>query len=496
MPLDTRRARLCRSVATVLRDRRGATAMVFAATAVTLFGFVALATEGGNWYYTHRNARSAADMAALAGASAYQQAGTNRTQAAVAAATDTATRNGFTNGATTTVNVEIGSWTPPSPPYPPGTLAKAGAVRVTIEQRQPTFLAGMLLGNDEVAIRARARGAVVDSGPACILSLLKDLTISGNNNTVAPECVLASNATDSKSINFNGSATISAKALFAAGGCFQCAKSVNSATLPGGFATNQPPVPNPYQGIDDWLNAGSRAPGGGTVPSCRATGNGTGQIPSNGNITSNMTLRPQTGSAVTYGFASSGGGAACSGSGTITVSNGATLTLEDNATYFFYNTSLDVRNGSVNCANCTLVFTGPNANSVGSITVNANGGGAVVQTNISAPRTNAFNSVFNGVAIYRDKLATLPNGNTPNMMLDGGANVRIGGAIVGPTSRIRWNGNSSVVGSGGAVVNCGLLVGGEIILNGNGGYNLASASNCSSAYGINAPQVTAVRLVD
>ncbi len=471
------RAHRRRPLGVVLRDRRGATALVFAASAITLFGFAALATEGGSWYFTQRNARSAADMAALAGASAYWQATSGQTGAATDAATDAARRNGFASGGNTTVQVEVGSWTPPSPPYPAGSLAKPGSVRVVVERRMPAFISGLMLGEDQVAIRAAARAAIVDTGPACILSLRGDLTISGTTNVVAPECVLASNAPGKSSVNFNGSATINAKALSAAGGCFQCSKSVNPLTLPGGYATNQAPISNPFQGIDEWLNAGSRTPGSGTFPKCDNL--------VSPNITNDTSVYLNGAVARTI----------CNG-GTITVNGNANpaLTLQDNGTYIFYNTSLNIRNGAVNCNNCTLIFTGPDANSVGTFNANANGNSQSV-TNISAPKTNAFNAAFNGVAVYRDVIAAPPPGNQPSIKINGGANTRISGAIVAPSSTLHWNGNSTVSG-GSSSASCGLLVAGTITLNGTSNYNLAAASGCQSSYGINAPQVTAIRLVE
>src|SRR5579859_8011289 len=49
-------------------DRRGATAVAFAAGAAALFGFIGLATEGGTWYLEKRHGQNAADAAAMAGA--------------------------------------------------------------------------------------------------------------------------------------------------------------------------------------------------------------------------------------------------------------------------------------------------------------------------------------------------------------------------------------------------------------------------------------------
>jgi hypothetical protein len=97
---------LAPALAHVIRDRQGATMVVFALAGTAVIGMVGLGTEGGSWYLSRRDAQNAADAAAYAGAArlSLAQSGLSlsltsaRTQARDAA-NDTATLNGFTMGA-------------------------------------------------------------------------------------------------------------------------------------------------------------------------------------------------------------------------------------------------------------------------------------------------------------------------------------------------------------------------------------------------------------
>lgn len=64
-------------------DRRGATALLFAVSATALLSMVALAADGGLLYLGQRRAQNAADLAAVAAASAAE---TRTRNAALAAA--------------------------------------------------------------------------------------------------------------------------------------------------------------------------------------------------------------------------------------------------------------------------------------------------------------------------------------------------------------------------------------------------------------------------
>ena len=90
----------------VLRDRRGAVAVLLAIALSAIVGFAGLGSEVAGWYYTTRSMQSASDAAATSAAAelAYNTAASS-TQVQNAARAITATYN-FTNGTnSTTVTV-------------------------------------------------------------------------------------------------------------------------------------------------------------------------------------------------------------------------------------------------------------------------------------------------------------------------------------------------------------------------------------------------------
>src|SRR5208282_5538067 len=94
------------------RDRRGATALAFAVSAIVILGFAGLGTEVGIWYLVRRQAQGAADAASIAGALAAYEAiascsGADPSAAAVAAANSLFPMNGFSAGGNTLGTVTI-----------------------------------------------------------------------------------------------------------------------------------------------------------------------------------------------------------------------------------------------------------------------------------------------------------------------------------------------------------------------------------------------------
>src|SRR5690242_17645376 len=111
------------------KRRRGTVAVLVALSVTALFGYVALASDGGVLLADRQRAQSTADAAAMAAASVLYQhypkyGGTDPNGAAAQAALDEASHNGYTNdGVTSVVTVNI---PPASGPY----QGKAGYVEV------------------------------------------------------------------------------------------------------------------------------------------------------------------------------------------------------------------------------------------------------------------------------------------------------------------------------------------------------------------------------
>ncbi len=268
-----------------------------------------------------------------------------------------------------------------------------------------------------------------------------------------------------------GNASVTAYQLRSSGGCFHCEDNVVPANVPGGITRNQPPVRNPYESIDQWISGAGLSPNSGPLSQCY-----------NVNI-------PNGKGAATINIPATHGGRITTICNMPTVNNAnVTINFAANGTYVFYGTDLIVRNGSLNCSGCTFIFTGGNNGAqTGDIQMNANGNGNVNVT-LSAPVNNNWNPIFDGVAIYRDHRA--PSKGNPEVQINGGQNVRLGGALLFPSADVQFNGNSNVNNN-----SCAVLVAGSITLTGNSGYSLASDQACAQR-NTRVPQLQVVRLIE
>lgn len=411
--------RLLRTVLSGRRGRRGVTSVVVAASGTILIGMAGLAAEGGTWYLALRNARTAADLAAIAGATALDSG-----VSASPAALDTASRNGFAQGGRNTVTIA----TPPSS----GTFSgNAAAVEVTIAQTQQLSLTRMFLGSAPT-VRTRAVAAANVDEEVCLYAL-NQLSLGGNSTTQASRCALAAG---SGGINVYGNASVRAAQLITTGTCSGCASgdvwTDNTRTVrPLAVSNRAASVPDPFAGLQGWVP---------TPPACRSgTINGTASItPAQGAICSNVSIGPQH-----------------------------TLTLAPGI-YYFNNADLDLR-GTINGNGVTLVFTG-DTNRVGTITINSQANGTL-RGPTSALIPGHPESA--GLVLYRDARAT-NNGSAKQVTLNGGASMALNGGVYLPTSDVVSNGHSAVVSTCLSVVGWNLSYSGsestDINLSGCSGY--------------------------
>jgi len=130
---------------------------------IALLGCVALAVDVGVWRYQQRQAQTAADSAALAGAAEMKYSTT--TANITTAATTDATKNGFTaNGTALTVTVHSPPTTTTSKYY-----NDPGSVEVIITKQQPNFFAQFSGINATVSARAVAKYQGGNAG--CVYAL-------------------------------------------------------------------------------------------------------------------------------------------------------------------------------------------------------------------------------------------------------------------------------------------------------------------------------------
>jgi Flp pilus assembly protein TadG len=393
----------------LLRCRRGSAAFATVVALVPLIGVVALGAEAGSWYVTKQATQNAADAAAYSGAFALActlsggSCDTTQTvdyrgkefaaQNLFCASGDATTYPGracpasLPAGTSRAVAIAIGDYNAGTFTTPPA--SSGNAVRATVSQTQPGFLAAVL-NLTTVTIGARAIALVRNPNSLCALSLGPDpggggaLKLAGGASNNGTGCAMMSDT----SVQFASAPGFSGSgwAVLAATGC-----GGGSCANPG--VTHNyfmPPAVDPLQGL-------KTASFNSTTGSSTACGKKT---ITNGN-TCNLT--PLT---TAYGD--------------LTVNSGGTLNLAA-GTYFFYNASVHF-DGTVTGTGVTLVL-------LGSSSLSISGGGV----NLSAPTgTRTPTSPLNGVLI--DDQAT------GAVNINGNGTVQLAGAMYFPNADVSFGG--------------------------------------------------------
>lgn len=460
-------APLRRRLRAVLEDRRGATALVFAGSAVALFGFAALATEGGLWYAVHRDARSAADMAAMGGASSHLYVPNDQARAR-AVAMDTAARNGFSNDAQTSVVVNS-----PAASGPNAGVAKS--VEVIVTRRVPTSLSALFLGQPEMSISVRATALVFDSQTrACILATRTGLVLRGNTSINASNCVMHSNKPGSGSTSRQGqSMYLNLAGLTATGQCIDCNYTGNGSNVET-HGSGKPPVEDPF----DWANDVPMPPSLSCSPTNlvdwpRVTDPRTGQ----------QTLRVVGPSGAQYAGAPYR--VFCGNQSLEGQQGGGTGTWDFAPGTYYFTGNFSVKTAILTCSTCvpgvsgvTIVMAGVNGATPGALSFSAQ---SVVRLN--APPGGPYP----GLLIYRDDAGTAA---ASQIQLTAGGDSSLVGGIYGPSSGIYYAGNNK---SEGVNRGCFVMVGDFIDI--AGGSGSVQYNDCDRV-GTGVPRLRVVRLVE
>ena len=202
---------------------------------IAIIGFAALAVDIGFLYTSRRRMQTAADAAAITGATALRDG-----QSVNSAAKTGSSLNGFTDGqnsVTVTVN------NPPSS----GTYAGNSAyVEVIVKQPQPTFFL-RVLGFTTLNVNTRAVSGAID-GPACIYVLdpsASDALYMQNGAKVTSSCAVLVDSSSSSAIHLDNNASITASSVGVAGDYLVGGGSTISPTPVTGVA----PVADPLAGL-------------------------------------------------------------------------------------------------------------------------------------------------------------------------------------------------------------------------------------------------------
>ncbi|HVR46015.1 MAG TPA: pilus assembly protein TadG-related protein [Candidatus Binatia bacterium] len=196
-----------------------------------LMGFGGMAVDVGYWRYHQREQQSAADAAALGGAQQLIFSGCPNQSAAITAAKNDATNNGFTDGSN---GVTVTASNPPSS----GPFASNNcAVNATINSSKVATFLTKVFGWKTMAESTQATAAVVADGPGCIYMLgIGQNTNFNGANVQASKCSIFLNG----SANFNG-ANVSAGAI----GEVSYSGSNNGGTFTGATPAPIAPVADP-----------------------------------------------------------------------------------------------------------------------------------------------------------------------------------------------------------------------------------------------------------
>lgn len=315
----------------------GQTLPIVALSAVALLGFAGLSADVGFLRYQQRVQQTAADSAAIAGATELiALTGSSSAAAISAAAKNDASSNGFSdsNGAagcsggsqaegcvTVTVN---------SPPLNGNYAGNSNAVEVLVTVQQPRFFM-KIFGSAPVPVTTRAVAIANRNDNACFFALDQGNSTNFSNVTVnAPGCALDFNP---NVVNFQGS-NLNVAAVNCAGSCNN---------LSGATVTKVLPQPDPcphIPGCAYLANVTASMPKGGT----NLTQNGGTVLPGTYNnltVKGNVTFSP--GTYIINGKLSASNGASLQGSG---------------VTFFFsdsgQNAGLDIHQAaSVDLSACT-----------------------------------------------------------------------------------------------------------------------------------------------
>ena len=396
-----------RKFSSVLGDRRGAIAIVMAIALPVVVGAAGLGVEAGKWYMIKRQAQTAADTGAFAGA---LELAAGTTGKARPAALQEAARNGFPEGGDVTVAVNI-------PPTSGSHVGNTKAVEVIVTRTEPLLFAKLFLSTP-TSIVARAVGLVTVTGNACILALNssanKALWVAGNANITMDDCSLASNSTNAESIVFQGSSGTVVPSVWSAGGI----SSNGGATFPESTHTYAWPIQDPYAGLSNPV-----------LPGTCDVGNPNYQGDNLDLKNTTITLQP---------------GLYCNG---LSIGTGAIVTLQP-GTYYINQGDFTVGTSSavVTCkcegidpsapagSGVTIVLTSSTGTAAGDVKIT---GGTVTLRAPSVPIATA-QYPYPGVLFYKDRRTT----TSSNIKLTGGPTMSLTGAMYFPHDSVEYLGNT------------------------------------------------------
>jgi hypothetical protein len=317
----------------IIPDEGQALVIMAVALGALLLG-IGLALDTGQLFVSRRAAQTAADAGAWAGA-AVLYAGGSAAQARTAA-TDDATRNGYTNGGLITV-------TTASPPTT-GTYANdPGYIEVAITEQVTTrFLPGASSGRTAITVRAVAGLARSGTGQAVIVTRSSGNTtfaLTANTRFTVTGGGTNTNTTGNNAIQVGSGGQLTATFHRVTGGV----NSADAGRMSPAPTTGVAAAPDPFASLAGPSTAG--------VPSYA------GQTITNGTVTLSPGLYTGLVTVGNNGIARLNGGTYIFRAGLTTTSNGS-MVLAGTSGVLLYNANANYPASGGSCGNLSLAGTG------------------------------------------------------------------------------------------------------------------------------------------
>ena len=202
---------IVRCAVQVIRGEEGQTAPIMALICATfLFGFLAVAIDGGNLMHMRRRAQAAADAAAVAAAE--EVVGGYSTTDQQNAATAVAKLNGFD----TTLSKNPATVSCCNAPVGGNYSGSSSYIQVVVSQPVTTYLAGVIKLGPTITISGRGVAAANQTAPTCVClegTSGMDLNMSNNAKLTASSCGITIDSSSSNAAQVVGSANVTSSSI-------------------------------------------------------------------------------------------------------------------------------------------------------------------------------------------------------------------------------------------------------------------------------------------
>ncbi len=250
---------------TWLSNRRGNTTVVFALCLPVVMGCAGLGVEVGFWQFRQRQAQTAADLAAYAGAVSL------RNHESVAQAREEAAAEARLHGFEATAGV-INAMSPPQS----GNYQDSRSMEVVLNQSLPRFFSS-IMSQEPLLISVRAVATYQEESDACLLALSPDasaaIDLFGSSNVAMIACEIMSNSIADDAVTLRGSTDVETPCINSVGGFEVGGSAGYTLTDCREARVNLPRAQDPYEDVQpptlpsscSNINGGGGGPNGGLV---------------------------------------------------------------------------------------------------------------------------------------------------------------------------------------------------------------------------------------